>query len=366
MRRAVPSFVLAVTCALLAGCGSSGDDGPPSVAQVDARLAATIDASAKRRQAEFRSVGAGQAIDDTNAQNPELPGAEPADPPPAASAPAEARPKATAKTKRPKAKRAPAPAPSRPAATRTRGPLLSDADRSSFGALASSLGGTSGVAVMPAGRGGTVQTAGSLQTGVAWSTMKTGVAAATYAKGTGGSSAGLLSRAITASDNSAAESLWSNLGPPSQAGALVEAQLRAAGDVSTSVQTQRVRSGFTAFGQTQWPLAGQVRFTAGMTCTGPGRQVLALMGQVVADQRWGLGSAGVSARFKGGWGPGSGGGYLVRQMGILRIRGHQVAVTIATQPADGSFGGGTRNLTAIAKWVVAHVDPAAAPITPVC
>ena len=39
------------------------------------------------------------------------------------------------------------------------------------------------------------------------------------------------------------------------------------------------------------------------------------MQRLTADQRWGLAAKGIAA--KGGWGPGSGGDYLVRQFGIV-------------------------------------------------
>jgi hypothetical protein len=55
-----------------------------------------------------------------------------------------------------------------------------------------------------------------------------------------------------------------------------------------------------------------------LACLAAGAEVLGLMNQVVSDQRWGLGAAGVDAQFKGGWGPGSepgvNGSYLDRQV----------------------------------------------------
>jgi hypothetical protein len=35
-------------------------------------------------------------------------------------------------------------------------------------------------------------------------------------------------------------------------------------------------------------------------------------------------------------------------------------------PRDGSFDSGTRNLTAIARWLRSHVHPGSAPVTPRC
>ena len=65
-------------------------------------------------------------------------------------------------------------------------------------------------------------------------------------------------------------------------------------------------------------------------------------------------------QLKGGWGPGSqpgvSGGYLDRQMGVVTVGGRKLAVAIASAPSDGSHTTGTSNLTAIARWLVAHAD----------
>jgi hypothetical protein len=180
-----------------------------------------------------------------------------------------------------------------------------------------------------------------------------------------------LRRAITASDNASAERLWSSLGGGQTAAAAADEQLRAAGDSHTQIEYRSLRgAGYTPFGQTNWALSDQVRFTAGLPCSQPGLQALGLMNDVVAGQRWGLGAAGVEVQLKGGWGPGSqpgvSGGYLDRQMGVMVIHGKPLAVTIAAQPADGSHGTGTRNLTAIARWVVAHADVSRLPGLPDC
>ncbi len=249
--------------------------------------------------------------------------------------------------------------------------LLSSSDRQSFAHLSASLGGRNGIAVSNVGRGQPVTELGSLRTGVAWSTIKTAIAIATYNRAHGHPSASalaLLRRAITASDNAAAQSLWDRLGGGTQAASVVQGVLRSGGDPATVVQSRVTRPGFTAFGQTRWSLSDQLRFTAGMTCLPHGAPVLNLMGQVVSSQRWGLGSAanGSRAVLKGGWGPAPSGPYLVRQMGILSFGSHPVAVTIATVPRDGSFNSGTRDLTRIATWLAAHVDASAAPVQPAC
>ncbi len=239
-----------------------------------------------------------------------------------------------------------------------------------FARLQQQLGGQIGVAVSGIGVDQPVQTLGPLQSAIAWSTSKVPVAMAIYAANLAGSQQQNLDAAITASDNAAAERLWAALGGGAQAARAADAQLRAAGDMQTHMQAATLRAGFTPFGQTLWQLAAQTRFTAGMTCLAAGGPVLGLMDRVVPGERWGLGSAGVSAQFKGGWGPGSqpgaGGGYLDRQMGIVTVRGTPVALSIAALPADGSHTTGTNALTAIARWVVAHVRVAGLPRHAAC
>ena len=238
--------------------------------------------------------------------------------------------------------------------------FLTAADRASFRKLERTLGGASGLAVSAAGLGQPILEAGTLRDGVAWSTIKVPIAMAVESRPEGhptASEQSLLRRALTASDNAAAEALWSSLGPPSAAAAAVRTVLAKAGDATTRIETQVLRPGFTSFGQTRWSLAAQQRFIASLPCLPDSESVLSLMQQVVPDQRWGLGSLGVEAHFKGGWGPDPSGGYLVRQMGIVRLdNGRLLAASIATMPADGSFETGTYNLTQIAQWLARHVE----------
>jgi hypothetical protein len=240
--------------------------------------------------------------------------------------------------------------------------LLSAADRHSFARLEKQLGGRIGVRVSGVGRAPKMERLGRLQGGVAWSSIKVPIALAVIRRGGARRNTELLRRAITASDNQAAEQLWSSLGPPSKAGRAVERALAAAGDSMTTVQTMRVRAGFTSFGQTRWPLTSQQRFIAGLPCLHASDQILRLMGNVIASQRWGLGSSNLPARFKGGWGPDPSGRYLVRQMGLLELpSGRSVAVSVAIVPADGRFDSGTRSLTRIARWLVEHLNKGAVP-----
>jgi hypothetical protein len=247
-----------------------------------------------------------------------------------------------------------------PAAT-TGTELLTVADRASFRALEQELGGTIGLAVSPIGLDQTSVEVGTLKEGVAWSTIKVPIALAVETRTQARPSASeqsLLTRAITASDNAAAEQLWSSLGSPSEAAYAVGRVMAATGDSSTNVQTRVLRPGFTSFGQTQWSLASQQRFIAGLPCLAYSEPVLSLMRQIVPDQRWGLGALPAETEFKGGWGPDPAGPYLVRQMGVVRLaNGRSLAASIATMPADGTFATGTANLTRIARWLMAHVDP---------
>jgi hypothetical protein len=188
------------------------------------------------------------------------------------------------------------------------------------------------------------------------------LALAVVARARGNPDAGLqrlIRKSVTASDNAAAEQLWTSLGAPPDAASQVQAVLRSAGDRQTRVQSRRVRPGFSAFGQTTWSLAGQATFAAALPCLKHGPFVLPLMGQVESGQRWGIGAVGLPAQFKGGWGPGPGGGYLVRQMGIVTLPdGSRISLALASEPADGRFETGTANLTALARWAVANLRPA--------
>ncbi|MBK9102875.1 MAG: hypothetical protein IPM90_15620 [Austwickia sp.] len=211
-----------------------------------------------------------------------------------------------------------------------------------------------GVAVVPVG-GGAVRSYGSVSGGVAWSTIKVPLAvAAVRADGARPSptTTALIRRAITVSDNAAAEQLWSRLGGSVRAASAVGAVLADGGDPVTRVPSRRLRPGYTVFGQTSWPLTRAASYAAQLPCQRGTAPVMTQMGRISAGQRWGLGVLGGSARFKGGWGPDPGGAYLVRQLGVLTLPGGtQVGVAIASRPASGSFRDGTAALTAVARWL---------------
>ena len=333
------ALIVVLATVTIAACGAD-DKASRDGSQTDAELAASIRAKAKLRQEERKHQ------EREAAQEKEKLAVSGADSLPAGSAEIDGTASSGSSS----------------------GTLLSAADRSSFEQLGAQLPGEEGIAVAGLGSNQPVSRAGSLRTGVAWSTAKVPVAMAVIASGRASPQQANLTQAITASDNAAAERLWTSLGSGANAAAAATEQLRAAGDDQTQIQAQRLRSGYTAFGQTAWALDDQARFMAGLTCAKAGADVLSLMNQVVAGQRWGLGSTGRPAQFKAGWGPGispgSGDGWLDRQMGVMTIDGKPIAVAMATSASDHATG--TQNLTAIAKWVATHVDASSAPRKAAC
>ncbi|HET9874276.1 MAG TPA: hypothetical protein VFQ37_00715 [Mycobacterium sp.] len=219
-----------------------------------------------------------------------------------------------------------------------------------FARLANTIPATIGIAFAPVGQN-RVATLGAWSTGVAWSTIKVPLAIAALRTNRPNAQA-LATRAITASDNDAAEQLWSELGPPAQAAQQVQTILREGGDASTAVESRRLRPGFTAFGQTQWPLARQAMFAAHLPCIAGAGAVVSLMGNVIGDQRWGLAGGGVPA--KGGWGPGPSGGYLVRQFGFMGTQTGQLGVALAAEPRDGTFESGVQAINQMTGWLAQH------------
>ncbi len=227
-----------------------------------------------------------------------------------------------------------------------------------FAQLASQLHAQTGVVLAPVGTGFQAPvTLGDWNSGPAWSTIKVPLVIAGMRQQNTGQVTDAMTQAITESDNAAAESIWEGLGDPVTAAAKVEAVLRDAGD-QTTVQSQKVRPDhpeFTAFGQTEWSLANQVRFLAYAACDPRDQPALALMGQVENDQKWGLGTLS-DTKIKGGWGPAVSGRYLVRQIGILPTSKGLTVVAFAAEPDSGSFSDGTQDLTQIAQWLQGHSD----------
>jgi hypothetical protein len=143
--------------------------------------------------------------------------------------------------------------------------------------------------------------------------------------------------------------------------------LREAGDDETVISTQG-RAGFSTYGQTEWSLAQQNRYMAALAggCVSDPASRSFLLGQMaeVTAEPWGLGAAGVPARWKGGWGPGADGRYLVRQMGVIEAGGREAVVTMAAIADDGSFETAQRMLSRIAKWTASRLAAQVGPPRP--
>jgi hypothetical protein len=247
------------------------------------------------------------------------------------------------------------------------GSVLDSGATASFQQLASSLPGRVEIAVTPLGRGSS-QVLGNDEAAHGWSTTKVPVLVALLrARG----SEGLTSQemtwahaAITESDNQSVLDLFGDLerlkGGLSGASEYMDSVLRASGDGETAVATAPPPAGaVTTFGQTEWSPSEAVKFFRALAlgCLLPSSQtsyVLGLMQNIEPSESWGLGSAGFSSvAFKGGWGP-EGGGYLVRQSGIIDA-GSSSGAAVAIVDFAPSFSAGTEALTRAASWLHDHL-----------
>jgi len=232
-------------------------------------------------------------------------------------------------------------------------PSVQSALATDFAGLESQLHAEVGIALSAVGAGGAPIILGHWRSGPAWSTIKVPLVIAALGEHQPPVLTDAMRAAVTESDNAAAESIWAGLGDPATAARKVDAVLRQAGD-PTTVQSQRVRPEFSAFGQTEWPLTDQVHFISVAVCDRATDPVFALMGQVTSDQSWGIGTL-PDSRFKGGWGPSPSGSYVVRQMGVLTGSTGMIAVALAAQPSSGKFDDGVTAVTEMAKWLTAHL-----------
>jgi hypothetical protein len=224
-----------------------------------------------------------------------------------------------------------------------------DALDDSFTQLAASLPpGDVGIAVAGAQQS---RSFGKWSSGTAWSTIKVPLAIAAIRKNSPAAQP-LMAEAIAESDNAAAEELWAMLGSPPEAAQAVQTVLAEGGDSSTTVQSERVRPPFTAFGQTDWPQQQQARFAFALPCLGAASSVIDQMRHLDSEQQWGLAADGVAA--KGGWGPQPDGRYLVRQLAVLTNDAGNSGVALAAKPADGRFETGAAMITKLGAWVLEH------------
>lgn len=246
----------------------------------------------------------------------------------------------------------PTQAPASPAPPVAAPPVDSGQFATEFASLAAQLNATVGIEVRPVGAGPAPVTAGEWSTGTAWSTIKVPLAIAGLRAANPPEVTDAMRAAITQSDNDAAEAIWQSLGDPVTAAQKVGVVLAEAG-APTTVQSQKVRPEFTAFGQTEWSLSDQTTFLSSAVCNPSDQPILDLMGQISPDQRWGIGQI-PGAKFKGGWGPALDGNYLVRQFGVIPVGDGFAVVAVAVEPNSGSFDDGTQALTKVAAWLQEH------------
>ena len=68
---------------------------------------------------------------------------------------------------------------------------------------------------------------------------------------------------------------------------------------------------------------------------------------LATEHRWGLAAKGFAA--KGGWGPGLGDDYLVRQFAVVS---GTIGVALAAEVGNGGYEAGVEVVNALADWVV--------------
>ncbi|MFT4086734.1 MAG: hypothetical protein QM658_06195 [Gordonia sp. (in: high G+C Gram-positive bacteria)] len=214
-----------------------------------------------------------------------------------------------------------------------------------------------GVAITSVGGTGEVITLGDQTPRVAWSTIKVPLSIAALRHSPGDAKiAKTVSTAIINSDNDAALTLRKSLGTPAQGQKQMNEVFRAGGDPGTKAVD--IKSDEETFGLTVWPLAGAAAFASNLPCTADADDVLKWMGDVAGNQDWGLRAMGKPRQVavKGGWGPADGGGYEVRQLGVItHPSGEQTAVTMSTYVPGQTFEAGTATLNKVARWLDANL-----------
>ncbi|GAB3079802.1 hypothetical protein CAQUA_08150 [Corynebacterium aquatimens] len=179
----------------------------------------------------------------------------------------------------------------------------------------------------------------------AWSTIKVPIAIAALRSNPNMSAQA--ASAIQVSDNEAAKALWASIDPAEADKVLAE------GNSPVQIQREVTRPEFTPFGQTIWKPTDQAKFASNLKCIAGSEEVLGYMGQIAADQRYGLGQI-EGARFKGGWGPTPDGKYVVRQFGLVPVqsadgKNFDVAIAITVFPASGTYQDGQAMANALVE-----------------
>jgi len=253
----------------------------------------------------------------------------------------------------------PSPATVTPAASPTLGVVPPDpALAAAFAAESARLGGEYALAWIDADG---VHLLGSAPGDLAWSTIKVPLAIAAAARSPSDETWQDIGAAITRSDNTAALSLWTSLGPPEDAATAVDAVLAAYGSPEVRTETVEVRPPFSSFGQTEWGVESQARFASRLACvpdSSAAGRVRAEMARLVPDQQWGIGGL-EAAHVKGGWGPEAGGAYVLRQLGDVEIAGERYALALSARSATGSHARATEDATALVEWWAQTAAPGA-------
>ena len=254
------------------------------------------------------------------------------------------------------------------------GKLFGSNAEASFESMAASLPASVGLAVEPLGGEEVEEFGDLLASGHAWSSIKPAILATVLkeeGESLGPEEEAWAQSAITASDNEAAASLFGTIegrqGGLAGASAAVSQTIQEAGSSGTTVATAPPPPGaVSTYGQTVWPVGEAVRFYHGLgRCeilgpTGTG-YIVSLMEGVIPEQRWGLGEGGFPSddrvAMKGGWGPDTeaGGGYLVRQSGLIQGSTGGVAVAMIAIDESGSYPAGASDLTQIAHWLATEL-----------
>jgi hypothetical protein len=234
-------------------------------------------------------------------------------------------------------------------------------------ALARRMPAETGVAIATLD-GGPVVSVGPEAPTAAWSTMKLPVIVTVLQARRAGALPGeteptaverdAIGRAISASDNAAAQSLYGELtaryGDDHAATRRIDETLRLAGDARTHVNFRVSRPGFSSFGQTRWKLPDIARFYRALAAgrllgAADDELVLGAMADVDANQRWGAHAVswprGGAALVKGGWGPTPAGAYDVLQVAIVR---GETKLILAFATVAPTFAAGQERLTGLA------------------
>ncbi|WP_030347626.1 serine hydrolase [Streptomyces sp. NRRL S-1022] len=165
---------------------------------------------------------------------------------------------------------------------------------------------------------------------------------------------------ITESDNDATSKLWKQLGT-----AKIQGFLTAAG------MTKTVPGADGYWGLTQENVTDEQKLlrlvTArnGLLSDNARAYMLKLMGQVVADQRWGTPAgapSSVSVHVKNGWLERSTHGWRVHSLGTFNGAGHDYTITVLTQD-DSTMDYGVATIQNVARAIHKDLVPAAPGVT---